>query len=322
MTSATTFSFVIPLHNEEETFPELLRRLADVMDELEGVSEVIFVDDGSTDSTWGLLVAARAADPRVKLLRLSRNFGHQVAITAGLDAAGGEAVIVMDGDLQDPPEVALQLVARWREGFDVVYAVRKERRGESAIKRLTSRWFYRILNRISPIKTPPDVGDFRLVSRKALDAFRRLGERNRYARGMFAWIGLPQSGVEYVRDARYAGTTKYSTRKMFGLAADAIVSFSAAPLRLALSVGMVFSLVAFVGGIWALGARLTSAYTVPGWASLLAAILFFSGVQLVVLGLVGEYIARIYDEVKARPLYIVQEAVGMVVARDEELTSG
>ena len=311
MNAQATYSFVIPLHNEEESLTELLRRVTEVMDRLDGPAEVVLVDDGSTDSTWEVLRAARENDDRFRLVGLSRNFGHQVAITAGLDAASGEAVVVMDGDLQDPPEVALEMVEKWREGFDIVYGIRKERQGESAAKRLTARWFYRVLNRVSPVKSPPDVGDFRLVSRRALDSFRLLRERNRYARGMFSWIGFDQCGVDYVRDPRYRGTTKYSRRRMFRLAADAIVSFSSAPLRLALTIGFLFSGVAFMGGLVAVLAKFTGMYVVPGWASLLAAIFFLGGIQLVVLGLVGEYIARIYDEVKARPLYIVREASGV-----------
>jgi dolichol-phosphate mannosyltransferase len=250
-------------------------------------------------------------DPRFKLVRLSRNFGHQLAVTAGLDHATGRAVVVMDADLQDPPEVALELARRWREGFEVVYAIRQNREGETFVKRLTARLFYRLLRRLTSVDVPADVGDFRLVDEKALDAFRQMRETNRYVRGMFAWVGFNQVGVPYTRDPRAAGTTKYPPRKMVKLALDAIVTFSDLPLRFALGLGFVVSITSFVVGVVALVSGLGGLYTVPGWSSIVVVVSFIGGVQLIVLGMTGLYIGRIYDEVKRRPLYLVRDLHGL-----------
>ena len=242
------YSLVIPIFNEEDTVPELVTRLTGVLERLDGDAEVILVDDGSSDASYERMQAAHDADPRFKLLRLSRNFGHQIAVTAGLDVAAGNAVIVMDADLQDPPEVALDLAARWRDGYDVVYAVREEREGDTAFKRATASGFYRLFRRMSDVDVPLDVGDFRLVDRRALDAFRSMRESNRYVRGMFSWIGFRQVGVPFRREERYAGETKYPLRKMLKFATDGIVSFSAYPLRLALKVGFVMAGVVLPAG--------------------------------------------------------------------------
>jgi dolichol-phosphate mannosyltransferase len=305
------YSFVIPAYNEQETLPELWTRLSAVLDELDGPSEVLFVDDCSTDGTRELLLGLQRDDPRVRVIRFARNFGHQVAISAGLDFAVGDAVIVMDADLQDPPEVVPQLVAKWREGFEVVYAVRKRRHGERWLKRVTANAYYRMLQKLSSVEIPVDVGDFRLVDRRALDTFRSMRERNRYVRGMFSWIGFKQTGVEYERAERYAGDPKYSYRKSLRLAMDGLVSFSNAPLRLALIWGFFFSVVSFVAGIAAIVAKLEGAFVVPGWASIVVAVTFLGGIQLMVLGMMGLYVARIYDEVKSRPLYVIREAHGL-----------
>ena len=305
------YSLVLPIYNEEDTIPELVRRLGELMDKFDGEAEAILVDDGSSDSSYELMVAAREMDPRFKLLRLSRNFGHQIAVTAGLDAASGEAVIVMDADLQDPPEVALDLAARWREGYDVVYAVREERHGDTPFKRATAAGFYRLFKRMSDVDVPLDVGDFRLVDRRALDAFRSMRESNRYVRGMFSWIGFRQVGVPFTREERFAGETKYPLRKMVKFATDGIVSFSAYPLRLALKVGFVISAFSFVLGIVFLVSRLAGFYSVPGLASIAVLVAFLGGIQLLLLGIMGEYIARIHDEVKGRPLYLVSETQGV-----------
>jgi polyisoprenyl-phosphate glycosyltransferase len=305
------YSLVLPIYNEEETIPELVRRLGELMDQLDGDAEAILVDDGSSDSSYEAMVAAREADPRFKLLRLSRNFGHQIAVTAGLDAASGDAVIVMDADLQDPPEVALDLAARWREGYDVVYAVREERHGESRFKRATATGFYRLFKRMSDVDVPLDVGDFRLVDRRALDAFLSMRESNRYVRGMFSWIGFRQVGVPFSRDERFAGETKYPLRKMVKFATDGIVSFSAYPLRLALNVGFLVSAFSFLLGIVFLVSRLAGFYSVPGLASIAVFVAFLGGIQLLLIGIMGEYIARIHDEVKGRPLYLVSETQGL-----------
>ena len=308
---APEYSLVVPVYNEEETLAELLRRLALLLDRMDGECEVILVDDGSSDHGYELMVAAREADPRFKLLRLSRNFGHQIAVTAGLDAAAGDAVIVMDADLQDPPEVAIELAARWREGYDVVYAVREERHGESRFKRGTAKVFYRLFRRMTDVDVPTDVGDFRLVDRRALDAFRSMRESNRYVRGMFSWIGFRQVGVPFQREERFAGETKYPLGKMVKFATDGIVSFSAAPLRFALKIGFVVSGLSFLLGAVFLVSKILGLYSVPGLASVAVFVAFLGGIQLFLLGIMGEYIARIHDEVKRRPLYLVRDAQGL-----------
>ncbi|MDQ5820319.1 MAG: glycosyltransferase family 2 protein [Actinomycetota bacterium] len=305
------YSFVIPVYNERDTLPELHTRLAAVAEGLDGESEFLFVDDCSFDGSRELLIQLHERDPRCKLVRFARNFGHQVAISAGLDLALGEAVIVMDADLQDPPELVPELVARWREGYQVVYAVRERREGEGRLKRLFATWFYRVLRRLSKTDMPVDVGDFRLVDRRALDAFRSMRERNRYVRGMFSWIGFRQIGVPYRREQRFAGEPKYSFRKSLRLAIDGIVSFSDLPLRMALVVGFVFSVASFVVGIAAIVAKFAGAFVVPGWASLLVVVAFLGGIQLTVIGMTGLYIGRIYEEVKARPLYVIGEVRGI-----------
>jgi glycosyltransferase involved in cell wall biosynthesis len=305
------YSLVVPVYNEEETLPELLRRLGKLLDRMDGECEVILVDDGSSDHSYELMAAGCETDARFKLLRLSRNFGHQIAVTAGLDAASGDAVIVMDADLQDPPEVALDLAARWREGFDVVYAVREERRGESPFKRATAKAFYRVFRRMTEIDVPIDVGDFRLVDRRALDAFRSMRETNRYLRGMFSWIGFRQVGVPFRREERFAGETKYPLGKMVKFATDGIVSFSAVPLRLALNIGFAVSGLSFLlGGVF-LVSKILGLYSVPGLASVAVFVAFLGGIQLFLIGILGEYIARIHDEVKRRPLYLVRDAKGL-----------
>lgn len=305
------YSFVIPVYNEEETLPALEERLLQLFELMDGPTEVVFVDDGSTDGSWHLIEGIVRRDPRFGAVGFSRNFGHQVAITAGLDHAGGEAVVVMDADLQDPPEVVLEMAARWREGFDIVYAVRDERSGETRFKEFTAAAFYRVFRRLTDIEIPIDVGDFRLVDRRALDAFRSMRESNRYVRGMFSWIGFRQIGVRYTRAPRFAGTTKYPLRKMLKFAADGIVSFSNVPLRVALQAGFVVSGLAFAFGVAALVAKLAGFYRVSGLASLAIVTAFLGGMQLIVLGVMGEYIARIHDEVKDRPLYIVRETIGL-----------
>jgi polyisoprenyl-phosphate glycosyltransferase len=304
------YSIVVPVYNEAASLAELQRRLADLLDRLDGSGEVVLVDDGSDDESYTRIAAAADADSRFKAVRLSRNFGHQLAITAGLDFASGDAVIVMDADLQDPPEVALELAKRWRDGYDVVYAVREGRQGETRFKQLTANAFYRLFRRLSDVDVPVDVGDFRLVSRNALDVFRVMRESNRYVRGMFGWIGFRQTGVTYERAERFAGITKYPLRKMIGFAADGIVSFSNAPLRAALQIGFVVSAVSFVFGLAALISRLGGLYSVSGLASIAVMIGFLGGIQLLVLGMMGEYVARIHDEVKNRPLYVVRDLRG------------
>jgi len=304
------YSMVVPLYNEEETMPALVSRLRELMERLDGPAEVVLVDDGSQDATYRLMTEANSRDSRFKIIQLSRNFGHQLAITAGMDAAGGRAVIVMDGDLQDPPHVVLEMAAKWQQGYDVVYAVRERREGERLFKTATASAFYSLLHRIADVEHTVDVGDFRLVDRKALDAFLRMRESNRYVRGMFSWIGFRQVAVPYTRASREAGATKYTLRKMLRLASDAIVGFSTAPLRLALGIGAFLAVAAVCYGLVAISLKLAGLPLVPGYASLLVTITFLSGVQLIMIGMVGQYVARIYDEAKGRPLYLVREARG------------
>jgi polyisoprenyl-phosphate glycosyltransferase len=305
-----TFSLVLPVMNEEALLPELHRRLSQVADELEGETEMIFVDDGSDDGSRDVLLELRRRDPRVKLAFLSRNFGHQLALTAGLDLASGDAVVIMDSDLQDPPELIPKLAARWREGYDVVYAVRSQREGESGFKTRSAHLFYRLMNRLSDVDLPLDAGDFRLIDRRVADTVRGMREPDRYLRGMFAWTGFRQTGVEYAREARTAGDTKYSLPRMLRFATDGLISFSTAPLRLALGLGFLISIVAFLAGVTFIVLKLAGAYTFPGWASVAVMLSFFTGVQLLVLGAIGQYVGRIYQQGKHRPLYLVSEAHG------------
>jgi dolichol-phosphate mannosyltransferase len=277
------------------------------MDALDGDAEAILVDDGSRDRTYELMLEAASLDPRFRLIRLSRNFGHQIALTAGVDLAAGDAVIVLDADLQDPPEVILDLAARWRQGYDVVYAVREVREGETRFKRATASAFYRAFNRISEIEVPVDVGDFRLVDRRALDVFSQMRESNRFVRGMFSWIGLSQTGVPYHRHERFAGETKYPLRKMLRFGATGVISFSAAPLHAVLNLGFFVSIVSFVILVWSVIVKVFGFFNVPGWTSILVVVSFIGGIQLVVLGVIGEYIGDIHAEVKRRPLYVISE---------------
>ena len=305
-----TYSLVVPVYNEEAVLPSLFERLELLLDQLDGPAEVLLVDDGSGDRSWEAMIDLSTRDARFKLVRLSRNFGHQLAITAGLDVARGEATVVIDADLQDPPEVVLEMARRWREGFDIVYGIRDERHGETRFKQWTATTFYRLFRRMTDVDVPVDVGDFRLVDRRALDAFLLLRENNRYVRGMFSWVGFRQTGVRYRRDPRAAGTTKYPLRKMLRFATNGVVSFSNTPLRLALNAGFVVSGMAFLFGLAALIVKVAGLYQVPGLASLVVLTAFLGGVQLIVLGVMGEYIAHINDEVKHRPLYLVSEVRG------------
>ena len=304
------YSIVVPVYNEEESIAELVGRLCEIMDKLDGPAEAVLVDDGSKDSSYQLMLDAHDLDPRIKVIQLSRNFGHQLAITAGMDNASGQAVVVMDADLQDPPHVILEMAAKWQEGYEVVYAVRQRRAGETRFKTATATTFYSLLRRLASIEQTVDVGDFRLVDRKALDAFLRMREHNRYVRGMFSWIGFRQAAVPYDREPRHAGSSKYPLRKMIKFAADAFVGFSTAPLRLALVGGFIIAMIAVGYGLLAIALKLAGLPYVPGYASLLVTFAFLSGVQLLVSGMVGQYVARVYDETRARPLYLVREARG------------
>jgi len=304
------YSVVIPLFNEEEVIGECYKRLTETMKNSGGEYELVFVNDGSSDKTMELARDIALRDRHVKIIGLSRNFGHQTAISAGMDASSGNAVVVFDADLQDPPSVILEMIALWKQGYQVVYGKRKKRIGESAFKKVTAKLFYRTLNKLTDVDIPVDTGDFRLMDRKAVDALKSLPERNRYVRGLVSWVGFKQAAVEYVRDERFAGETKYSLKKMLKFAGDAITSFSYKPLKLSTILGTILAAVSFVYLITVLYITIFTDRTVPGWASLAVISLFFNGVVLIMLGVIGEYVGRIYDETKARPLYIIDEIIG------------
>ncbi len=302
-----TISLVIPVYNEEEVLHELYERLVVVLGSSTRSFEILFVNDGSQDSSLAILAELRHRDRRVGVIDLSRNFGHQVAITAGLDHAVGEAVVVMDADLQDPPEVILEMIERWSEGYDIVYGVRRQREGETFFKRASAAAFYRILHMLTPVSMPLDSGDFRLMSRRAVTALGSLREKNRFIRGMTSWVGYRQCGVEYDRNARFAGSTRYPLRKMLRLAVDAVMSFSSVPLRLSIVLGGLVACLCSVYAFYVVYIKVTTGAAVLGWASLMVAVLGVGSVQLVCLGILGEYVARIYDEVRGRPLYLVRD---------------
>ena len=311
MDQSPRFSVVIPLRNEEEIFASLAERLTAALDQLEGTWEVVLVDDGSDDATYGLAVELHARDPRFKVVRLSRGFGHQVALSAGLDLARGDAVITMDGDLQHPPEVIPELVERWYAGDQIVHAVMTARPGEGRFKEWTAKVFYRGLAGLADIEVWAGAGDFRLVDRRALDAVRAMRESNRYLRGMFSWVGFRQSGVPYVHPARTAGRTKYTPFKMMRLATDAVIGFSRRPLRLGLNLGFFVSFISLLFGVAAVFGKVSGGFVVPGWTSIVLLVGLVGGIQLIVLGIIGEYVGHIFDEVKRRPLYIVSRTHGI-----------
>ncbi len=313
---APEISVVLPVCNEEASVVELRRRLAAVLT-ANGLSyEIVFVDDGSRDGSWARILELGQADRRVCGVNLSRNFGHQVAITAGVELSRGQAVVVMDSDMQDPPELIPVLYAKYREGFDVVYAKRRTREGETWFKKVTAKTFYRLMRRLSTVDIPVDTGDFRLMSRRVVDDLTRLQERHRFVRGLVTWVGYNQAAVLYDRSPRHDGTTKYPIAKMIGFALDGFTSFSRQPLRLATHVGIFLataSLTLMIGlTIYKLAG---GSGLVTGWTSLAVAVLFLGGVQLLAIGILGEYIGRIYEEVKGRPLYLVRESVNLDSSR-------
>ncbi|MCC6455158.1 MAG: glycosyltransferase family 2 protein [Caldilineaceae bacterium] len=307
-----TFSIVVPIWNEEAVIPELYRRVVSIMDATNETWEFICVDDGSRDRSLAQLLDLRAQDPRLKVLHFSRNFSHQIAITAGTDFAEGDAVIVMDADLQDPPEVVARMIEKWREGYEVVYAVRTSRQGESFFKLWTASLFYRLLHSITDINIPLDAGDFRLMDRRVVLTMRHLREQHRFMRGLSSWVGFRQIPVEYERAERYAGETKYPLRKMIRLATSAITSFSHVPLQLATYVGFTLASISLIAILVTIILRLSGSSFFLGQATTLVSVLFLGGVQLIFLGIIGEYLGRIYDEVKQRPLYIVSKAYGFI----------
>lgn len=308
---AKLVSLVVPCFNEEEVIAETHRRLVALADSQPDYQfEFLFVDDGSRDSTLSLLRQIVVTDPRVRVLAFSRNFGHQLAVTAGIDEARGDAVVLLDADLQDPPEVVAQMLAKWREGWQVVYGVRAEREGESHFKLWTAHLFYRVLNYLSDTPIPLDTGDFRLMDRAVVSVLRGMSERDRFVRGMVSWIGFRQLALPYRRAARFAGTTKYPLRKMIRFASSGIISFSVRPLKLAMDVGLLSAGLACAGIVWAIAMRLATHNWVAGWTATIIAVLFLGGIQLVCTGILGEYIGRTYMQSKERPLYIVGERIG------------
>jgi len=303
-------SIVVPVYNEQEVIDETFRRLSSVFKEFFMRVEYIFVNDGSKDNTYFILKEIASKNPEVRVINFARNFGHQIAITAGMDYAKGDAIVIIDADLQDPPEVILEMVNKWKEGYDVVYGKRLQRDGETFFKKFTAKVFYRFLDSMTDVKLPVDVGDFRLIDRKVCDAMKCLPERSRYVRGLVSWVGFRQTSVDYHREKRFAGQTKYPLRKMLKLAGDGIFSFSYKPLKLATFIGMLVSAFSFIYLIVVLIQKFVKNDVVSGWASSIAVTLFLNGVMLIVIGIMGEYVGRIYEEVKARPLYIIGELMG------------
>lgn len=306
MSEKKLITIVIPVFNEVEVIDACYERLTGVMRSLPDYDyELIFVDDGSRDQTHERLVGFHAQDPHLKIVKFSRNFGHQIAVTAGVDVATGDAIVIIDADLQDPPEVIPEMLKKWEEGYDVVYGVRQRRVGESHLKLLTAAAFYRLLRVFTNIEIPVDVGDFRLLSARAASELRKLREKDRFVRGLVSWIGFRQIGIQYERDSRFAGDTKYPFRKMFKFAIDGITSFSNLPLKLASWLGYLASLLAFIY-LASVFVQRAMGYTIEGWATIMVAMLFLGGVQLICLGIIGEYIGRIFNETKSRPMYVIE----------------
>lgn len=304
-------SVVVPMYFEEEVAQECYNRLKKVMVDNKINYEFVFVNDGSTDKTMDILTEIAKQDYRSKVVNFARNFGHQNAVTAGIDHANGDAIVIIDADLQDPPELIPQLIEKWKEGYEVVYAKRKTRKGETFFKLLTAKSFYRFLNYMSDIDIPKDTGDFRIIDRKVAEVFKRMTERNRFIRGMIAWVGFRQTYIEYERDERFAGETKYPLKKMLKFASDGIIAFSSKPLRLVTNLGLFCVIISIALLLYSIIVKIMGYQIGAGWASIMVAISFFSGIQLLGLGIIGQYIARIYDESKNRPIYIVKETMNM-----------
>lgn len=304
------YSIVAPCWNEEGNLPELYRRVTEVLDQTAEPWELVLINDGSTDRTVEIMRELHAADPRVHIVDFARNFGHQLAVTAGMDYAQGDAVILIDSDLQDPPELILEMIEKWKAGYEVVYAVREERKGETWFKLMTAKLFYRLIYRITDVDIPLDTGDFRLMDRKVVQQMRSMKEHHRFIRGMTSWVGFKQTGVTYVREERFAGETKYPLRKMVRFAITAITGFSIFPLQLATFLGFIIAVLSALFIIGAIIARLSGGQAFAGQATTLIMVLFLGAIQLISLGIIGEYLGRIYDEVRGRPLYVVNEAIG------------
>ena len=310
MSNRPTHSVIAPVYNEEPVIRELYRRVSQVMDSLGEPWELIIVNDGSRDRSLDVAMELHEQDPRVHVISFARNFGHQIAVTAGLDYAQGDTVTIIDADLQDPPELIPKMIDKWREGYQVVYAVRSERRGESWFKLFTARLFYRLIYRITDVNIPMDTGDFRLLDRAAVDALNRMREHRRFIRGMASWVGFKQTGIEYVREERYAGETKYPLKRMVRFAMDAITGFSYFPLQVAIYISLILAIVALLAIPVVALLRLAGQYVLQGQATTLVVLLLMSSFQLFFLFLLGQYISRIYDEARDRPLYIVAQAIG------------
>jgi dolichol-phosphate mannosyltransferase len=304
------YSIVAPCYNEEGNLYELHRRIKEVMEQTGEPWELVLINDGSVDRTSVLMRELHTINSRVHYIDFARNFGHQVAVTAGMDYAQGDAIILIDADLQDPPELILEMIKKWQEGYKVVYAVRTERKGETWFKLFTAKLFYRLIYRITDVNIPRDTGDFRLMDRQVVDTMKQMRERHRFIRGMTSWVGFPQTGVYYVREERFAGETNYPLRKMLKFASDAITSFSYAPLQLATYLGFIVAGLSGLGMLGVIMARLFGNQAFFGQATTLVMVLFLGGIQLISLGIIGEYLGRIYDEVKGRPLYVINEVVG------------
>jgi glycosyltransferase involved in cell wall biosynthesis len=303
-------SIIVPVHNEAAGIDAFFAQLIPVLEGLGTTWEVICVNDGSADTTLDLLVELHRRTPAIKVISLSRNFGKDVALSAGFDFACGAAVIPIDADLQDPPELIVPMVAKWREGFDIVFATRKRREGDSWFKRTTARYFYEIFDRITDVPVPHDTGDYRLIDRRVVDVLVRLPERTRFMKGLFAWVGFRQTSVTFDRQPRHAGDTKWNYWRLWNFALDAITSFSSLPLKIWSYLGVAISLFAFLFALFLAGLKIIRGIDLPGYASLMVAVLFFGGVQLISLGIIGEYLARMYSEVKGRPLYLVRDTWG------------
>ena len=310
VTNSVELSVVVPLYNEEANINYLMERLLIVFDTLNTTYEIVCVNDGSRDNTLKLLVEYHERNPAIKVVNLSRNFGKEIALTAGIDYATGAAIIPIDADLQDPPELIAQLVAKWREGYDVVYATRRSRSGESWLKRFTANSFYKTITKMSPVHIPPNTGDFRLLDRRVVEAIKQLPERTRFMKGLFAWVGYKQTSILFDREPRFGGKTTWNYWKLWNFALDGITSFSLFPLKIWSYIGLVVSLISLLYASFLIMRTLILGIDVPGYASLMVAVLFFGGIQLITLGIIGEYLGRVYEEVKRRPLYFVRESYG------------
>ena len=305
-----SLSIIVPVYNEESVLQEFYQRTSGVLDNLDGMSGgILFIDDGSSDNSVAIIRELVRKDERLSLIRLSRNFGKEAALTAGLDHVDADAVVIIDADLQDPPELIPRMIEMWREGFDTVYGQRTERHGESFVKKATASLFYRLMGGVGRVSIPRDTGDFRLISRRAVNALRSLPESNRFMKGLFSWIGYPQVALRYSRDPRHAGDTKFNYWKLWNFALDGITSFTTLPLKLASYIGVFLAFGSFIYGAYVIIKTLIWGDPVPGYPSLMTVVLFIGGIQLMFMGVLGEYLGRMFDETKRRPLYLVQEHI-------------